>query len=149
MSPGKQYDQYSPRPRDQEAFNMDEPASLFQDPESLIVAMERVTVLFDRYTQSLNVTYFILYSLYFLYPHSTGRHLRYAHGDHGVSLKLFQIAAESHTIWGLHASSTLPLRFYNASVTLLPRCSRFGCVVIAFLLRSRYDNEDPVSLSLR
>ena len=29
-----------------------------------------------------------------LYPHSTGRRFRYAHGYHGVSLKLFQIAAE-------------------------------------------------------
>ena len=58
-------------------------------------------------------------------------------------------SVESHTIWGLHASSTLPLRFYYASVTLLPRCSRFGCVVIALLLRSRYGNEDPATLSLR
>ena len=58
-------------------------------------------------------------------------------------------SVDSHTIWGLHASSTLPLRFYYASVTLLPRCSRFGCVVIALLLRSRYDNEDPATLSLR
>ena len=30
-----------------------------------------------------------------LYPHSTGRRFRYAHGDHGVSLILFQIAAEA------------------------------------------------------
>ena len=58
-------------------------------------------------------------------------------------------SVDSHTIWGLHASSTLPLRFYYASVTLLPRCSRFGCVVIALLLRSRYDNEGPATLSLR
>ena len=58
-------------------------------------------------------------------------------------------SVDSHTIWGLHASSTLPLRFYYASVTLLPRCSRFGCVVIALLIRSRYDNEDPATLSLR
>ena len=49
-------------------------------------------------------------------------------------------------IWGLHASSTLPLCFYYASVSLLPRCSRFGCVVIALLLQSRYDNEDPATL---
>lgn len=42
---GKQYDQYSPLPRDSAAcdFNV-----VYQDPESLIVAMERVTVLFDR-----------------------------------------------------------------------------------------------------
>ena len=39
-----------------------------------------------------------------------------------------------HTIWGLDASSTLPLRFYYASVTLL--------------LRSLYDNEDLATLSL-
>ena len=58
-------------------------------------------------------------------------------------------SVDSHTIWGLHASSTLPLRFYFASVTLLPRCLRFGCVVIALLLLSRYDNEDPATLSLR
>ena len=49
---GKQYDGYSPRPRDQGAFNMDEPQNLLQDPESLIVAMERVTVLFDRWGNS-------------------------------------------------------------------------------------------------
>ena len=41
----------------------------------------------------------------------------------------------SHTIWGLDASSTLPLRFYYASATLL--------------LRSHYDNEDLTTLSLR
>ena len=58
-------------------------------------------------------------------------------------------SVDSHTIWGLHASSTLLLCFYNTSVTLLPHCSRFGCVVIALLLRSRYDNEDPTTLSLR
>ena len=45
---GKQVDGYSPRPRELEAFNLDEPAIMYQDPESLIVAMERVTVLFDR-----------------------------------------------------------------------------------------------------
>ena len=58
-------------------------------------------------------------------------------------------SVDSQTIWRLHASSTRPLRFYYALVTLLPRCSRFGCVVIALLLRSRYDNEDPATLSLR
>ena len=58
-------------------------------------------------------------------------------------------SVDSHTIWELHVPRTLPLRFYYASVTLLPRCSRFGCVVIALLLRSRYDNEDPATLSLR
>ena len=58
-------------------------------------------------------------------------------------------SVDSHTIWELHASSTLPLRFYYASVMLLSRCSRFGCVVIVLLLRSRYDNEDPATLSLR
>ena len=41
----------------------------------------------------------------------------------------------NHTIWGLDASSTLPLCFYYASATLL--------------LRSHYDNEDLVTLSLR
>ena len=44
-------------------------------------------------------------------------------------------SVNSHTIWGLDTSSTLPLRFYYASVTLL--------------LLSRYDNEDLVTLSLR
>ena len=44
-------------------------------------------------------------------------------------------SVDSHTIWGLNASSTLPLRFYYASVTLL--------------LRSHYDNEDMAALSLR
>ncbi|XP_052771519.1 huntingtin-like isoform X2 [Mya arenaria] len=48
MYSGKQYDGYSPRPRDQETFTMEEPNDLLQDPESLILAMERVTVLFDR-----------------------------------------------------------------------------------------------------
>ncbi|CAG2221231.1 HD [Mytilus edulis] len=46
----KQYDQYSPLPRDtsknSSAYNFD---AVYQDPESLILAMERVTVLFDRY----------------------------------------------------------------------------------------------------
>ena len=41
----------------------------------------------------------------------------------------------SHAIWGLGASSTLPLRFYYASATLL--------------LRSHCDNEDLTTLSLR
>ena len=41
-------------------------------------------------------------------------------------------SVDSHTIWGLNASSTLPLRFYYASVTLL--------------LRSHYDNEDLTTL---
>jgi len=45
---GKQYDGYSPRPRENETFTMEEQSSLLQDPESLILAMERVTVLFDR-----------------------------------------------------------------------------------------------------
>ena len=58
-------------------------------------------------------------------------------------------SVDSHTVWGLHASSTLALRFYYASVTLLPRCSRLCCVIIARLLRSRYDNEDTATLSLR
>ena len=31
----------------------------------------------------------------FFNPHSTGRRFRYAHGDLGFSLKLFQIAAEA------------------------------------------------------
>ncbi|XP_060568114.1 huntingtin-like isoform X3 [Ruditapes philippinarum] len=48
MYSGKQYDGYSPRPREHETFNMEEPTNLLQDPESLILAMERVTVLFDR-----------------------------------------------------------------------------------------------------
>ncbi|XP_052100645.1 huntingtin-like [Mytilus californianus] len=49
MYSGKQYDQYSPVPRDTSkktsAYNFD---VVYQDPESLILAMERVTVLFDR-----------------------------------------------------------------------------------------------------
>ena len=40
-----------------------------------------------------------------------------------------------HTIWGLDASRTLPLRLYYASVTPL--------------LPSHYDNEDLATLSLR
>ena len=44
-------------------------------------------------------------------------------------------SVDSHTIWGLDASSTFPLRFYYASVTLL--------------LRSYYDNEYLAALSLR
>ena len=44
-------------------------------------------------------------------------------------------SVDCHTIWGLDASSTLPPRFYYASVTLL--------------LPSRYDTEDPTTLSLR
>ncbi|XP_060084449.1 huntingtin-like [Ylistrum balloti] len=49
MYSGKQYDQYSPSPRDAEpgttAYDFE---VVYQDPESLILAMERVTVLFDR-----------------------------------------------------------------------------------------------------
>ena len=41
---------------------------------------------------------------------------------------------DCHMIWGLDASSTLPVRFYYASVTLL--------------LGSHYDNEDLATLSL-
>ena len=44
-------------------------------------------------------------------------------------------SVDRHTIWGLDASSTLPVRFYYASVTLL--------------LRSHYDNENLATLSLR
>ena len=44
-------------------------------------------------------------------------------------------SVDSHTILGLDASSTLPLRFYYASVTLL--------------LRFHYDDEDLATLSLR
>ena len=46
-------------------------------------------------------------------------------------------SVDSHTILGLAASSTLPLRFYYASVTLLLH------------VRSHYDNEDLATLSLR
>ncbi|XP_033756060.1 huntingtin-like [Pecten maximus] len=49
MYSGKQYDQYSPSPREVEpgttAYDFE---VVYQDPESLILAMERVTVLFDR-----------------------------------------------------------------------------------------------------
>lgn len=49
MYSGKSFDQYSPRPRDEPAFNTESAfPMLHQDPESLILAMERVTVLFDR-----------------------------------------------------------------------------------------------------
>ncbi|KAL8615828.1 hypothetical protein ACOMHN_048536 [Nucella lapillus] len=49
MYSGKSCDQYSPRPRDEPAFGGDfGMETLYQDPESLILAMERVTVLFDR-----------------------------------------------------------------------------------------------------
>ncbi|KAK7109044.1 hypothetical protein V1264_013160 [Littorina saxatilis] len=50
MYSGKSFDQYSPRPRDEPAFGGGEGGfnTLYQDPESLILAMERVTVLFDR-----------------------------------------------------------------------------------------------------
>ena len=42
---------------------------------------------------------------------------------------------DNHTIWGIDASSTLPLRLNYDSVTLL--------------LRPQNDNEDPATLSLR
>ena len=44
-------------------------------------------------------------------------------------------SVDSHTIWGLDASSTLSVRFHYASVSLL--------------LISHYDNEDLATLSLR
>ena len=94
-------------------------------------------------------------------PHSTGRRSRYAHGDLGFSLKLFQIAAEAYTatrFWNLtlpvrfhYASTTLPLRcYYNEDLAMLSllwwRCScdlsttlamelRFRCAFISFLYR--------------
>lgn len=50
---GKQFDQYSPAPRNtsRSFFDHDnDPFTIvYQDPESLILAMERVTVLFDRW----------------------------------------------------------------------------------------------------
>ncbi|ESO95031.1 hypothetical protein LOTGIDRAFT_160793 [Lottia gigantea] len=49
MYSGKSVDQYSPRPRDMEpSFTVSSLDVIYQDPESLILAMERVTVLFDR-----------------------------------------------------------------------------------------------------
>lgn len=50
MYSGKQYDQYSPVPRNTEplAPNVYTFDALYQDSETLIQAMERVTVLFDR-----------------------------------------------------------------------------------------------------
>ena len=44
-------------------------------------------------------------------------------------------SVDSHTIWGLDVSSTLPLRLHYASATLL--------------LWSKYDNEDLTTLSQR
>ena len=47
---GKQEEAYSPSPRDTEQQSpMYSFENVYQDPESLILAMERVTVLFDRY----------------------------------------------------------------------------------------------------
>ena len=65
-------------------------------------------------------------------------HWTVIHCDHGFSLKLFKNrrgTIDNHSIWGLGASSTLPLRFYYDYVALP--------------LRSHYDNEDPATLNLR
>lgn len=48
MFVGKSVDQYSPRPREEQVFCEAGFQLLHQDPDSLILAMERVTVLFDR-----------------------------------------------------------------------------------------------------
>ncbi|KAK7009796.1 huntingtin, partial [Biomphalaria glabrata] len=48
MYSGKSMDQYSPRPREEQVFVDSGFQLLHQDPDSLILAMERVTVLFDR-----------------------------------------------------------------------------------------------------
>ncbi|XP_005093645.2 huntingtin [Aplysia californica] len=48
MYSGKSVDQYSPRPREEQTFGEPGFELLHQDPDSLILAMERVTVLFDR-----------------------------------------------------------------------------------------------------
>ncbi|GFO37998.1 huntingtin-like [Plakobranchus ocellatus] len=48
MYSGKSSDQYSPRPREEQLFGDDDFQPIHQDPDSLILAMERVTVLFDR-----------------------------------------------------------------------------------------------------
>ena len=56
-----------------------------------------------------------------LNPHSTGRRFRYAHGDLGFSLKLFQIAAGAYTTTrvGQYASRTLLLRCcYDPTTTM-------------------------------
>ena len=48
MLPGKQLDAYSPSAVGANAPEFPYSGEIPQDPESLIVAMERVTVLFDR-----------------------------------------------------------------------------------------------------
>ncbi|CAL1538264.1 unnamed protein product [Lymnaea stagnalis] len=48
MYSGKSTDQYSPQPREEQMFGDSGFQLLHQDPDSLILAMERVTVLFDR-----------------------------------------------------------------------------------------------------
>ena len=81
-------------------------------------------------------------------PHSTGRRFRYAHGDHGVSLKLFQIAAEAYTVTRF-GDFTLLVRFHYASVTLRLRCCRAAHDSVALSLRFCYDPATTMKIRLR
>ena len=54
-------------------------------------------------------------------------------------------SVDSHTIWGLHASSTLPLRFYYASL----RCCRASHDSVALSLRFCYDPATTMKIRLR
>ena len=58
-------------------------------------------------------------------------------------------SVDSHTIWGLHASSTLPLRFHYASITLLLRCCRAAHDSAALSLRFCYDPATTMKTRLR
>ena len=55
-------------------------------------------------------------------------------------------SVNNHTIWELGASSFLPLCFYYASVTILPRWPRFCCAVSARLC---YDHNMTMKIRLR
>ena len=90
-----------------------------------------------------------------LYPHSTRRRFRCAHGDHGASSNRRRSADISQFLE--------PLHFYNDSSTLLLRCCCDGhahatlllcfrgalCLFKALLLRFRYNKGDQATLSLR
>ena len=81
-------------------------------------------------------------------PHSTGLRARYANGDLGFSLKLFQIAAEAKTATR-SGDLTLPVRFHYASTTPLLRCCYDPTTTMKIWLRLVYADGDVAATLLR
>ena len=81
-------------------------------------------------------------------PHSTERRFRYAHGDLGFSLKLFQFATEAWTATRF-GDKTLPIRFQYTSTMLPLRCCYDPTTTMKIWLRLVYADGDVAATSLR